>query len=180
MNLRSLSYKQTRGIIRQRSFAERAVEWLGKGEESFEMRTRRRYTIVASQTKRQTGKGLDSPMRGRRTESDLRRRVSKWLTRRFSSGLRPRQKNKLEMTNSTRTESTDSLGSTVTDSDCSEFHEVKVRSVEDVHGLFEYASSGSSPPTSPRIDGDGDNVKTEEKGDVSSSSKTEEGDDGEA
>ena len=178
MNLRSLSYKQSRGIIRQRSFAERAVEWLGKDEESFEMRTRRRYTIVASQTKKQTSKAVDSPMRGRRTESDLRRRVSKWLTRRFSSGLRPSQKNKVEMTNSTRTESTDSLGSTVmsrTGSDCSEFHEVKVRSVEDVHGLFEYASSGSSPPTSPRVDGDG---TMKEKGDISSS-KTEEGDDGE-
>ena len=39
MNLRSLSYK-VEGIIRQRSFAERAVEWLGR-RESFEMRTRR-------------------------------------------------------------------------------------------------------------------------------------------
>ena len=161
LTLRSLSFKQSRGIIRQRSFVERAAEWLGNGEESFETRSRRRYTIVANQ-KPKTGtfsgelpgtlerevSGLsETPGRESRGRSGLGRKLSNWLVRRLSSGLREPPKNETEMQQ--RKESSDSLGISPRNSRRLGHHEVKVRSVEDIHGLFDDSSTGSSPPASP-------------------------------
>jgi hypothetical protein len=158
IKLRDFTYKRTKGMTRQKSFAERAMEWLGgQGKEDFETRKLRRETIVKKKKRFRFSQGVSrqvSVLTPKANDNDRRRSLKSKRSSSSSSEVGI-ELNEAKNAKTSRKESTDSIGTTVMCKDGSRnsgFHQtVKVKSIVDVHSLFDENSTGSTPPSSPEI-----------------------------
>lgn len=141
MVLRDMVYKRAKGLTRQKSFVEKAEEWLGgTGQETFNERRRRRDTIYSNSTlKKKKLSRISSWFSKRSTDSEKqveeRRNVDIELG---NSGNDIRSKNATAVSSS----SENSLGSISPERKKTGSLEIHVKNITDIGNLFDEHSVG--------------------------------------